>query len=1091
MAIINFKTKGDGSPVGKPRVLFTCHPDDFNEYFPKVCDDLHKTHDCAIYYTPDMDESLTDDNRMDMIRSQLIVVVVTHKLLTTKNRTMDVDIPFALKNNIRILPLMVESDSVVKIYSREDKFGHLQYLEPNSEDPTQIPYEQKLKNYLDNVLVSDELAEKIRGAFSAYMFLSYRKKDRKLARSLMKMIHQNEKFWDIAIWFDEFLIPGEAFDKTIDKFLERSRFFTLLVTPNLMEANNYAMSIEYSKACHQKDLLRLPVEMEKTDLDQLAQAHPTLPKITDCADPTDESMFNCRLLTIWEQAKLVSAEKTPWKEYLIGMAYMEGIDMETDSARGIAMIRSAAEAGLAEAMRELMHRHDSGSGVPLDWKEAERWGKMYCDACIENCGEKSEETINALGELGEIQVNLCKYTDAQNTIQLLYDRSFEIYGASSEITVSALHGLAEIHRLQGNYIKAAEELERLNLTFSNDDHSLQHIAVLNSLAMTYQSMDMCDEALKKSKKVFDIAIGELGSEHPFVFVLRENLGMVYADLKRFDDAIKTLSDNLELRKARLPKDHPNILTTINDLAVVYGNSGDYRKGLELSQEAYDRRVAVLGETHPDTLTSMNNLAVAYQRLDEYSKALEYSEKECELSCKILGETHPDALISMHNLAMLCASLAQYKKAEDLMESAYKTRLNILGSAHQFTMKARRGLAKTKKILGKYDEALELFWESHKLYTERFGEEHPETLYHLEMIAGIQIEIGTEEAHQEAEQILANLYERMQKNLPALHPDIYRVLNLRSVNFTEWGKLKEAIELEEMLLDSCSSIKDLRTADIISNLSKMHTRLGNIAKQRKDMSTARKEHTKAIALGIRAYTICCELFGKEHPETLEKQNALAVAQGELGDYKKAMVTMRKVYELRCKVLGKNHLDTIDSLSNLAGMQSFSNDRDSLLKALKKDQEVWKVCSGILGESHPTSLRYLDNLANTYYRLKMERELLDTDELLYKLRKKSQGMKHMDTYNVLICLQNELRTQKKYGRLLELIPEALEISRNVHGENSEEAMRMEFQCAVDYCKYGNPCVGHTMLEKLYDRCCKVLGEEHSLAKMVLIQLHIPLN
>ena len=33
-----FKTKGNGSPAGKPRVYFTCHPDDFTLYFDKLCE---------------------------------------------------------------------------------------------------------------------------------------------------------------------------------------------------------------------------------------------------------------------------------------------------------------------------------------------------------------------------------------------------------------------------------------------------------------------------------------------------------------------------------------------------------------------------------------------------------------------------------------------------------------------------------------------------------------------------------------------------------------------------------------------------------------------------------------------------------------------------------------------------------------------------------------------------------------------------------------------------------------------------------------------------------------------------------------------
>ena len=53
---------------------------------------------------------------------------------------------------------------------------------------------------------------------------------------------------DIAIWYDEFLIPGENFNDSIAAALEQSSLFALAVTPNLVNEPNYVMSIEYPMA---------------------------------------------------------------------------------------------------------------------------------------------------------------------------------------------------------------------------------------------------------------------------------------------------------------------------------------------------------------------------------------------------------------------------------------------------------------------------------------------------------------------------------------------------------------------------------------------------------------------------------------------------------------------------------------------------------------------------------------------------------------------------------------------------------------------------------------------------------------------------
>ena len=106
----------------KPKVYFTCHPDDFQFCFFKICDDLLKVRDCAIYYTEDMSSEIPDeDKKLDIASNNLFVIAVTRKLLTTPNRAMDSDYPYASQDGMRILLIMMES-GLDEIYSQKDKF---------------------------------------------------------------------------------------------------------------------------------------------------------------------------------------------------------------------------------------------------------------------------------------------------------------------------------------------------------------------------------------------------------------------------------------------------------------------------------------------------------------------------------------------------------------------------------------------------------------------------------------------------------------------------------------------------------------------------------------------------------------------------------------------------------------------------------------------------------------------------------------------------------------------------------------------------------------------------------------------------------
>ena len=217
MANLKYKAKGN-SPKGKSKVYFCCHEDDFEKYFESISNEVLSICDCAVWYA---DGSIVRDEDFlnDLAQMQLFVIPVTTGLLCTESAALKVDFKVATDVHIPVLPIMQEK-GLEKLFS--EKLGNLQFLERNQEDSTAISYEDKLKKYLESVLIGNDLVEKIRSSFDAYVFLSYRKKDRKYAQELMRLIHKNEFCRDIAIWYDEFLTPGEDFNDSIRDALKKS-----------------------------------------------------------------------------------------------------------------------------------------------------------------------------------------------------------------------------------------------------------------------------------------------------------------------------------------------------------------------------------------------------------------------------------------------------------------------------------------------------------------------------------------------------------------------------------------------------------------------------------------------------------------------------------------------------------------------------------------------------------------------------------------------------------------------------------------------------------------------------------------------------
>lgn len=412
MANLKHKTRGNSSPQGKPRVYFCCHPDDFGAYFESISDDILAKQNCTIWYT---DEAITrgEDFFADLKQMQLFVMPVTTNLLCTENEALGKEFNFAIENHIPILPLIQEK-GLEELFNK--KCGDLQFLDKNNTDITAISYDEKLKKYLESVLIGDELAEKIRAAFDAYVFLSYRKKDRKYAQELMRLIHKNDFYRDIAIWYDEFLTPGENFNDLIKEALQKSSLFVLAVTPNLVNEPNYIMTTEYPMA-RQEGKPILPAELVPTDKDELSEKYEGIP---NPADVHNEDEFSEALFESIKKMAIKENDASPEHNFFIGLAYLGGVDVEVDYERALSLITSAAKNNLPEACKKLVSIYIKGEGVKSNLVTGIEWQKRYLDLvkskyCSKNCEDACILYLEAELELARLEIKAEMVKDARNT----------------------------------------------------------------------------------------------------------------------------------------------------------------------------------------------------------------------------------------------------------------------------------------------------------------------------------------------------------------------------------------------------------------------------------------------------------------------------------------------------------------------------------------------------------------------------------------------------------------------------------------------------------------------------------------------------
>ena len=731
MATFRYKTRGTSSPQGKSRVFFSCHPEDFETYFSEIADSILKVVNCAIWYQEDLQQTLDEEQlETDLGQMQLIVVPVTTKLLTRQNFAMDTVFPFAQKHHIPVLPLLQEI-GLEELFGR--RFGDIQFLDKRNQDPTAIPYKEKLEKFLESVLTGDELAARVREAFHAYIFLSYRKMDRKYALELMRRIHTIEECQSVAIWYDEYLTLGENFNQEIEAALKKSELFALVVTPNLLNEDNYVMTIEYPMARKfQKPIF--PAEVTKTDSGELKKYYTDIPKSIDAHDKAALSKY---LVDTMQHLGVRENQSTPEHNYLMGMAYLSGIDVEVDSKRGYLLIREAAESGQEEAIKKLVNMYRNGEGVERNYEAAIVWQKKLVELRVkrfesENSEQNALRVADAYRRLGDYQYEKRDLKAAADscTAVMRYTNDVGFQSSASKRYYSVSCGsMGDIRKAEGKLSEAAEfykkslELDtqlasemgtesargRLSISYGRMGDIRKAEGKLSEAAKYYQNFREISEQL----------VSEFGtvSARKGLSLSCSKMGSVLKEQGKLPEATAYYQKSLELVE-QLALEMGTVQAR-GKLSVNYGSMGDILKaqGKLLEAAEYYRKFLRLAEqlvVETDIIDAREGLSLSYERMGDILlgegtllEAAVYYQKSLELRKRLVLET--GTVNDRRSLSISYEKMGDVRKVEGKLPEAVEYYRKSLELAEQLaketsTVKARRDLSIGYEKMGKIWEA---------------------------------------------------------------------------------------------------------------------------------------------------------------------------------------------------------------------------------------------------------------------------------------------------------------------------------------------------------------------------------------------------
>lgn len=438
--------KGDPSNRNAHKVYFCCNASDFQSLFDAISDEVISIdNNINIYYYDPANGLPEQEDLYELLREmQLFIVPVTEGFLNVRRPSFarTHEFSYAIENHIPVIPLMQkpeafsdETDAAKKkmVLDFNSLCGDIEYIDKDDDSRNPgLTYHEKLARTLNSILVNDDLYQKIREAFDAYIFLSYRKKDRADAKRVMQLIHDNEFCRDLAIWYDEFLVPGEQFNDAIEEAMKKSVLFALVVTPSLLENPNYVKDIEYPRAQDMEKKI-VAVEARGTEPDELSRLYSDIGVHLVGNDPSE---VHEKLHYLFKDIAL-RRNDDPVHNYFIGLAYLNGVDVETDKAKGTAIIQTAAEDSLPEAMEKLADIYSSGNGVERNNKEAVRWQRKYVDAlkAAASSGEDYQKVYLGLDRLKRL---MGMYSDLGSILEEMLDYAEKMREVGAEGWVRCL-----------------------------------------------------------------------------------------------------------------------------------------------------------------------------------------------------------------------------------------------------------------------------------------------------------------------------------------------------------------------------------------------------------------------------------------------------------------------------------------------------------------------------------------------------------------------------------------------------------------------------------------------------------------------------
>ena len=219
---------------------------------------------------------------------------------------------------------------------------------------------------------------------------------------------------------------------------------------------------------------------------------------------------------------------------------------------------------------------------------------------------------------------------------------------------------------------------------------------------------------------------KLGTEHPDVANILDNLAHIFSQKGDYDKAEKRYQQALKIRQKLQDKNIVDISVSLINLAQIYKLQERYGDAETFFLVALAQRKNRLGEIHLDVATTINDIGTVLVAQKRYSEAESLLIEALELRKQLSGNRSLEVADSFNDLGQLYYCQERYDKAEQLLAEALEIKKDLLGYEHSDVVSILNNLATVYQSQEFYQEAKALYAEAVEISETVLGEEHPKT-----------------------------------------------------------------------------------------------------------------------------------------------------------------------------------------------------------------------------------------------------------------------------------------------------------------------------------------------------------------------------